>query len=194
MSSPSVDPLVLFERWYQEAVRAGLTEPDAMALATATPDGRPSVRFVLYRGLSGGGLRFFTNFGSRKGGELQANPRAAAVFYWDVLGRQVRVEGRVERLDDAEADAYFASRPRGHQLAALASPQSRPIAHAELRARYAALEAEHAGRDVPRPATWGGFRLIPDRVELWTRGEFRLHERVAYTLGPDGWREEQIAP
>src|SRR3954469_1372676 len=104
MSSAAVDPLVVLERWDQGAVRAGLTEPDAMALATATPDGRPSVRFVLYRGLSGGGLRFFTNFGSRKGGELQANPRAAAVFYWDVLGRQVRVEGRVERLDDAEAD------------------------------------------------------------------------------------------
>jgi len=194
MSSAPLDPLALFERWYEEAVRAGLAEPDAMALATATPDGRPSVRFVLYRGLSGGGLRFFTNFGSRKGGELAANPRAAAVFYWDVLGRQVRVEGRVERVSDAEADAYFASRPRGHQLAAVASPQSRPIRHEELRARYAALEAEHAGRDVARPATWGGYRLIPDRFELWTRVEFRLHQRVAYTLGPDGWSEEQIGP
>jgi pyridoxamine 5'-phosphate oxidase len=190
----SVDPIALFERWYEEAVGAGLTEADAMALATATSDGRPSVRYVLYRGLSRGGLRFFTNFESRKGDELTANPRAAVVFYWDVLGRQVRVEGRIERLDDAEADDYFASRPRGHQLAALASPQSRPIGHEELRARYAELEASYADRPVPRPRTWGGYRLVPERVELWRRGEFRLHERTVYTRTPAGWSEEQVGP
>src|SRR4051812_20400195 len=121
---PGLDPILLFERLYREAAASGLSEPEAMALATATPDGRPSVRYVLYRGLSHGGLRFFTNFESRKGAELGVNPRAAAVFYWDTIGHQVRLEGRVERLDDAESDAYFASRPHGHQVAATASPQS----------------------------------------------------------------------
>jgi pyridoxamine 5'-phosphate oxidase len=191
---PGPDPIALFERLYQEAAASGLKEPDAMALATATPEGRPSVRFVLYRGLSRGGLRFFTSYESRKGDELAANPRAAAVFYWDTTGHQVRVEGRVERLDDAESDAYFASRPRGHQLAATASPQSRPMPHAELRERYAALELRLADRPVPRPAGWGGFRLVPDRIEIWKRGEFRLHERVVYALGPTGWSAEPIAP
>jgi pyridoxamine 5'-phosphate oxidase len=191
---PGLDPIAILERLYQEAVASGLSEPDAMALATATPDGRPSVRFVLYRGLSRGGLRFFTSYESRKGDELAANPRAAAVFYWAATGHQVRVEGRIERLDDAESDAYFASRPRGHQLAAKASPQSQPILHAELRERYAELEGRLADRPVPRPASWGGFRLVPDRIEVWTRGEFRLHERVVYTLAPAGWSAEPIGP
>jgi pyridoxamine 5'-phosphate oxidase len=191
---PGLDPLALFERLYKEAVASGLKEPEAMALATATPDGRPSVRYVLYRGLSRGGLRFFTNYESRKGDELRANPRAAAVFYWDTIGHQVRIEGRVERLDDAESDAYFAARPRGNQLAATVSPQSRPIAHAELLERYAALELRHADAPLPRPATWGGFRLIPDRIEIWKRGEARLHERVVYTTGPIGWTAEPIGP
>jgi pyridoxamine 5'-phosphate oxidase len=191
---PGPDPIALFERLYQEAVASGLHEPDAMALATASPEGRPSVRFVLYRGLSQGGLRFFTNYDSRKGDELAANPRAAAVFYWDTISHQVRIEGRVERLGEAESDAYFASRPHGHQLAASASPQSRPIAQAELRARYAELEARYANQPVPRPARWGGFRLLPELIEVWKRGEFRLHERTVYTLGPEGWRAESIGP
>jgi pyridoxamine 5'-phosphate oxidase len=186
------DPIALFERLYQDALQAGISEPDAMALATATPDGRPSVRFVLYRGISNGGLRFFTNYESRKGEELAANPRASAAFYWDKTGHQVRVEGRIERVDDAESDAYFASRPHGHQLAAAASPQSRPIRHEELRKRYSELEVHYATRPVPRPAQWGGFRLVPDRIEVWTRGEFRLHQRRVYTRTSAGWDEQQI--
>jgi pyridoxamine 5'-phosphate oxidase len=191
---PGLDPILLFERLYREAAASGLSEPEAMALATATPDGRPSVRYVLYRGLSHGGLRFFTNFESRKGAELGVNPRAAAVFYWDTIGHQVRLEGRVERLDDAESDAYFASRPHGHQVAATASPQSRPIPYAELRARYLELEQRYAHQPVPRPANWGGFRLVPERIEIWKRGEFRLHERTVYALGPTGWSAETVGP
>jgi pyridoxamine 5'-phosphate oxidase len=189
------DPIALFTRWFEEA-SAALREADAMALATATPDGRPSVRYVLFRGMSEGGLRFFTNLDSRKGEDLAANPRAAATFYWPPA-RQVRLEGRIEKLSAAEDDAYFAARPRGHQLAALASPQSRPIDYQELLARYAALDVAHAGAPVPRPARWGGFRLVPDRIELWQRKENRLHERTAYlrdAQAEGGWRLESLGP
>jgi pyridoxamine 5'-phosphate oxidase len=210
---PSV-PMQEFLRWYDEAVAGGESEPEKMALATATPDGRPSVRYVLFRGLARGdqALRFFTNYESRKSGELDANPHAATVFYWPLTGRQVRFEGNIDRLDPAESDAYFAARPRGHRLAACASPQSRPIAHADLLARYAALEKEFAdGRPIPRPANWGGWALVPDRIELWQRQENRLHRRVAWTREPagedargaggtgpltsaSGWRSEPLGP
>jgi pyridoxamine 5'-phosphate oxidase len=189
------NPLFLFSRWFDEAVAAGVPEPEAMALATATADGRPSVRFVLFRGLTGGGLRFFTNLESRKATELLDNPRAAVVFHWAPLGRQVRLEGRVERLNRAEDDAYFASRPRGHQLAAIASPQSRPIAYQDLLARYTALDRKYQSRDVARPENWGGFRLIPDFVELWTRKENRLHERTVYRMVAGGsWEMVRVGP
>jgi pyridoxamine 5'-phosphate oxidase len=194
--APPTDPLAQFTRWFEEA-QAVVPEADAMALATATPDGRPSVRYVLFRGMSDGGLRFFTNLDSRKGDELAANPRAAAAFFWQPLGRQARVEGRIEKLPAAEDDAYFAARPRGHQLAALASPQSRPIGHQELLARYAALEAEYAGAPVPRPARWGGFRLVPALIELWQRKDNRLHERTAFVRdgqAAGGWRVEPLGP
>jgi pyridoxamine 5'-phosphate oxidase len=189
-----LDPLAIFLRWYDEAAGHQVPEADAMALATATRDGRPSVRFVLFRGMSGHGLRFFTNLDSRKGAELEANPRAAAVFFWQPLGRQVRLEGRIEKLPAAEDDAYFAGRPRGNQLAALASPQSRPISHAALLARYAELEKRYAGQKVPRPARWGGFRLVPDVIELWLRKENRLHERTAFRLEQGAWRLESLGP
>ena len=194
-AQPARNPLFLFSRWYDEAVAAGVPEPEAMALATASPDGRPSVRFVLFRGLTGGGLRFFTNLESRKATELLANPRAAVVFHWAPLGRQVRLEGRIDRLAPAEDDAYFASRPRGHQLAAIASPQSRPISYPNLMARYTALEQKYQDRDVTRPANWGGFRLTPDYVELWVRKENRLHERTIYRLGSTGtWETLRVGP
>jgi pyridoxamine 5'-phosphate oxidase len=191
------DPLELFVRWFDEARAAGLEEPEAMALATATPDGRPSVRLVLYRGMSEGGLRFFTNLGSRKAAELAANPRAATVFHFGPLGRQVRFEGEVQRLTAAEDDAYFAARPRGHQLAALASPQSQPIEYPQLLERYAALERQHQGHLVPRPEGWGGYRLRPDAIEFWSRKQNRLHERIVYrreTGGSGPWRATSVGP
>jgi pyridoxamine 5'-phosphate oxidase len=187
-------PLDLFQRWFEEARAAGEPQPETMALATATPDGRPSVRFVLYRGHSDEGLRFFTNYESRKSDELAANAAAAVAFYWHAIGRQVRVEGRVRRLEAAESDAYFSARPRGSQLAAWASPQSRPLAYAVLEARYAELEASYEGRPVPRPPFWGGFLLVPERIELWEGRAFRLHQRMVYTRLGDGWRTEELAP
>ena len=196
--SPPVpdDPLILFQRWIDDAVAAGVPEADAMALATASRDGAPSVRFVLFRGLSEGGLRFFTNLGSRKGDELAANPRASVVFWWQPLGRQVRIEGKIERLSAAEDDAYFAARPRGHRLAALASPQSRPIGYDELLDRYAALEREYQDQEVPRPAGWGGFRLIPTAIEFWVRKDNRLHERTEFQRERPGtaWQRRTLGP
>lgn len=188
------DALVAFALWYDEAAAAGVPTPEVMALATATPAGRPSVRYVLYRGRSGDGLRFFTNFQSRKGAELTANPFAAAAFHWPLQGRQVRLEGRVERLDDAEADAYFAARPRGHQLGAWASPQSQPVMYDDLVARYAALEQQYSGGTVPRPPHWGGYRLIPDQVELWQDQANRLHKRTLYLRSAAGWTTQVLGP
>jgi pyridoxamine 5'-phosphate oxidase len=189
-----IHPLDLFIQWYGDAEAAGVPQPEAMALATATADGRPSLRYVLYRGRSGDGVRFFTNFESRKAAELLANPVAAATFYWQPLARQVRLEGRVEQLGDAEADRYFADRPRGSQLAAWASPQSRPLPYAALEARFADLERAYEGRPVPRPPHWGGFRLVPARVEFWEGLQHRLHRRVLWTLGTQGWTQSELAP
>jgi pyridoxamine 5'-phosphate oxidase len=196
-ADPAVtNPLALFRDWFDDAVRSGVVEPEVMALATATPDGRPSVRYVLYRGLSGDGIRFFTSLESRKGGELEANPRAAVAFFWTAPGRrhQIRLEGRIERLPAAEDDAYYSSRPRGHQLAAWASPQSRAIAHPELLARYGELERAHQGREVPRPAHWGGFRLVPEVVERWIAQNNRLHLRTRYRREGDRWIIEELGP
>jgi pyridoxamine 5'-phosphate oxidase len=193
-------PLELFARWFDEAVAAHVPEPEAMVLATATADGVPSARVVLCRGISATGIRFFTNRESRKGAQLAANPHAAAVFFWQPQGRQVRFEGRIELLPPAEDDAYFAARPRGHQLAALASPQSRPITTDALLARYQELEQKHQGAPVPRPPHWGGYRLIPQLVEFWTRKENRLHDRTVYRLQPEQagttgrWQSETLAP
>jgi pyridoxamine 5'-phosphate oxidase len=192
------NPLELFARWFDEAVAANLAEPEAMVLATATADGHPSARVVLCRGISATGLRFFTNRDSRKGHELSANPNAAAVFFWQPLGRQVRFEGRIEVLSPAEDDAYFAARPRGHQLAALASPQSQPIATAALLARYEELQHRHESGPVPRPPHWGGYRLIPHMVEFWTKRDNRLHDRSVYrragTEPAAPWVTETLAP
>jgi pyridoxamine 5'-phosphate oxidase len=190
------DPLLLVADWHGEAVAAGLPEPDAGALATATPDGRPSVRFVLIKGIDARGVRFFTNHESRKGRELAANPRAAIAILWQPLQRQVRLEGRVERLPDAESDAYYASRARGSRIGAWASPQSREIPdRGWLEARVAELEERHPGDDVPRPPFWGGYVLRPDAVELWQGRESRLHDRRHFSLGADGdWREVRLSP
>lgn len=189
------DPLALFARWFDEAVDAGVHEPNAMALATATPDGRPSSRIVLLKGLDARGLAFFTGYDSRKGHDLAANPWAAATMLWHPLQRQVRVEGSVTRLDAAESDAYFASRPRGSQIGAVASPQSRPISgRSELEERVAEVERAFDGVDVVRPPLWGGFRIRIESIEFWQGRISRLHDRLLFTRVDDAWRRERLAP
>jgi pyridoxamine 5'-phosphate oxidase len=186
------DPLRQFERWYAEA---GVPVPEAVALATATSDGRPSARMVLLRGADERGFTFHTNYGSRKGEELAANPRAALLFWWQPPGRQVRVEGAVERVPEAESEAYFRTRPRGSRLAAWASPQSRPLeSRAELDRLFEEAAARFGEGDVPLPPGWGGFRLLPDAYEFWQHGDDRLHDRVRYERGRDGWRRTRLAP
>ena len=194
MNGLADDPLAQFRLWYEEAA-AATTAPDAAALATATPDGRPSVRIVLVKRADERGFGFHTNLESRKGGELAANPRAALLFHWRELGRQVRIEGAVERVSDAEADEYFRTRPVGSRLAAWASPQSRPLAdRAELERWYREAEARFAGGEVPLPPHWGGFRVVPDVFEFWQHGEHRLHDRVRYDRDGVAWRQTRLGP
>lgn len=190
------DPIRQFQIWFDAAVAAGHPEPNAMAVATATLEGAPSARMTLLKGLDERGFVFYTNYESRKGGELAANPRAALIFFWVLLERQVRVEGRVERVSGAESDTYFHSRPVGSQLGAAASPQSQVIGgRAELEQAYRALEETYAGREVPRPPHWGGFRVLPHVIEFWQGRPSRLHDRLRYTRAPDGdWRIERLAP
>ena len=187
------DPLRQFERWFADAA-AAVEVPEATALATSTPDGRPSARMVLLKGADERGFAFFTSYESRKGGELAANPHAALLCHWQPLGRQVRVEGRVERLPAEESEAYFRTRPLGSRLAAWASPQSRPLAdRAELERLYADA-TEQFGTDVPLPPHWGGFRLVPDAYEFWQHGADRLHDRVRYERHGASWTRTRLAP
>jgi pyridoxamine 5'-phosphate oxidase len=189
------DPLTQFRRWYDDAEAAGVRAPQAMALATATPGGAPSVRMVLLKGADERGFTFFTGYVSRKAGELESNPRAALLFYWDPLGRQVRIEGAVERVSGPESDAYFATRPRGAQLAATASQQSSVLANREEIDRCVAeLDRNQAGREVSRPGHWGGYRLVPDTYEFWQHREDRLHDRLRYRRDDGGWTIERLSP
>jgi pyridoxamine 5'-phosphate oxidase len=191
------DPLVQLRAWVEEARRTDLREPTAMALATMSPDGGPTVRMVLLRGIGEDGLRFHTNYSSAKGRDLSADPRAAAVLYWDPLQRQVRVSGPVERLSDADSTAYFDSRPRGSRIAAWASAQSTPVAsRAVLEQAYTAAEIRFPDdATIPRPPYWGGYRLIPHTYEFWRGRDNRLHDRMRYDRTADGtWRRERLAP
>jgi pyridoxamine 5'-phosphate oxidase len=189
------DPIEQFRRWFDEALAANLHEPNAMTLATATPDGRPSARIVLLKGFDARGFVFYTNFEGRKGEELAANPRAALVLYWGELERQVRIEGRVSRVPDEESDAYFEGRPRGSQLGAWASEQSRPARdRGVLEERLRELEAEYGDREVPRPPFWGGYRVEPEVIEFWQGRENRLHDRLRYRRSDEGWKVERLQP
>jgi pyridoxamine 5'-phosphate oxidase len=188
------DPIQLFLRWYQEASEKA-KYPEAMFLATATKDGKPSVRTVLYRGLSQNCPRFFTNYESRKGHELAENPNAALLFYWEVLERQVRFEGKIEMLSKEESDEYFQARPRGHRINALASPQSQKIENREaLLQKQKQLEEQFEGQEVPRPLHWGGYRLVPESIEFWIQEPDRFHQRILFTKTPTGWESSILAP
>ena len=189
------DPLTLFRTWLDEARASDALEPEAMAVATATPDGAPSVRMVLLKGHDERGIVFFTNYASRKGDELESNPQAALLFHWPALGRQVRIEGPVTRVDRAESEAYALSRPRASQLSALASPQSRPVPDREwLERRVEELDRELAGAELPVREDWGGYRLHPEAWEFWQHRDNRLHDRHRYERAAGGWTVERLAP
>jgi pyridoxamine 5'-phosphate oxidase len=189
------DPIAQFRRWFDEARAFGLAMPEAMTLATSNADGRPSARIVLLHGIDENGFVFHTNYESRKGRELEANPQAALVLYWHPLGRQIRIEGSIERVSEEESARYFRTRPRGGQLGAWASRQSEQIESREiLEERVRGLEREYEGREVPLPPFWGGYRLLPDRIELWQHGEDRLHDRFAYERSGDSWTRSRLSP
>jgi pyridoxamine 5'-phosphate oxidase len=190
------DPIRQFQAWFKEALAANVPEPNAMTLATATPDGRPSARVVLLKAIDEAGFTFHTNYDSRKGRELAGNPWAALAFYWPALERQVRVEGSVERMPPAESDAYFQTRPLGSRLGAWASPQSAVVPDREaLEQRLREVARRYEGRDVPRPPFWGGYRLRPVAVEFWQGRPNRFHDRLFYRRLPSGgWQLERLAP
>jgi pyridoxamine 5'-phosphate oxidase len=195
-ASVEPDPFAQFRLWFAQAeATPEISEPAAVAVATADDGGRPSVRIVLLRGEDERGFVFFTNYESRKGRELSANPHASMLFFWDTLQRQVRIDGRVERVDAPESDAYFARRPRGHRLSAWASPQSAVVlSRADLDRRFAEQDARFIDGEVPRPPYWGGYRVVPESFEFWQGRRNRVHDRIVYVRTETGWRIERIAP
>jgi pyridoxamine 5'-phosphate oxidase len=195
-SDADPNPIEQFRKWFDEALAANLHEPNAMILATATPGGSPSARVVLLKGYDEQGFAFYTNYEGRKGRELDENPHCSLVFYWGELERQVRIEGRASRLSEMDSDAYYASRPRGSQLGAWASEQSRPVEGRDvLEERLRKLEEEYEGRGIPRPPFWGGYRVEPEAIEFWQGRENRLHDRLLYLcLDSGGWEMERLQP
>ncbi len=191
----TTDPFRLFQDWLAEAEASEPNDPNAFAVATATPDGRPSVRMVLLKGVDASGFVFYTNGQSRKGGELAANPHVAMLFHWKTLRRQVRVEGAVAPVSEAESDAYFTSRARISRLGAIASDQSRPLpSRSELERRVAEVDERYPSDSIPRPANWFGWRVTPEAMEFWQDMPFRLHDRRVYKPGADGWSSEALYP
>lgn len=189
------DPIALFDSWFAEAREAEPNDPNAMALATASPQATPSVRMVLLKAHGPEGFTFYTHEGSRKGQEIAANPSVALLFHWKSLCRQVRIEGSVERVPDQEADAYFATRARDSKLGAWASDQSRPLPdRTTFEARFEEMKQKFDGMEVPRPESWSGFRVLPEIIEFWTAGEYRLHERRLFTRTAEGWTEGMLYP
>lgn len=189
------EPLTLFKEWFEESKRYGFLMPEAMALATSTPDGRPSARMVLLKGVDDKGFVFFTNYESRKGEQLSANPNAALIFHWDALERSVRVEGQVERVSAEESDAYFQSRHPMSRIGARVSRQSRPLAtKAQFHEAVAAEAKRFEGQEIPRPEHWGGFRVVPSRIEFWQGRPNRLHDRIVFQRLGDTWRSERLYP
>jgi pyridoxamine 5'-phosphate oxidase len=194
-SEAPADPYALFERWYDDAVVAGLALPNAMTLATVSAEGRPAARMVLLKGIEDGAFVFYTNYESRKGRELSARPVAALVFHWAALERQVRVEGRVERVNEETSSAYFATRPLGSRYSAMASPQSSVVPDRAWLEEEAAAVARRYGEDMPRPPHWGGYRVEPHAIEFWQGRSDRLHDRLSYRRREaDGWLMERLAP
>jgi pyridoxamine 5'-phosphate oxidase len=191
----ATDPIELFRLWFEAARGAGVPQPEAVALATASADGAPSARMVLLKEVDSGGFVFFTNYGSRKAREMDANPRAALCFYWSPIERQVRASGRVTRVSEDESAAYFATRPRGSQLGAWASRQSETLhAREDLEESVREVRARFEGREVPLPTFWGGYRLEPDEIEFWQGRADRLHDRLLYTRSGAGWSARRIYP
>lgn len=189
------NPIVQFKQWFQDAIVASVPQPDAMMLATATRDGRPSARVILLKGITDRGFEFYTNYLSRKGRDLAENPRAALVFHWEQLGRQVRVEGDVVRLTPEESDAYFATRPLDNKLSSWSSAQSEATTREELDRKFAEMKKLFHGRPLPRPQHWGGYRVVPVRIEFWQRRFARLNDRVEYTKdAARGWALQRLAP
>jgi pyridoxamine 5'-phosphate oxidase len=195
-ANADLDPIRQFQRWFDEADSAGLPMVEAMTLATATADGRPSARMVLLKSVDERGFVFYTNYRSRKAQELEANPSAALVFHWESLERQVRIEGRVSRISAGESDQYFQTRPRESQIGAIASPQSEVIESREvLEERFRELENDYRDKPIERPPHWGGYRLEPDRIEFWKGRPGRLHDRLQYDREPNGtWVRTRLAP